>query len=222
MVDIAIGVPRADLGVSFKEHQVSYNAMIREISNLGYTSVNLQSFGCNCSENRNNLVEMAQEYKARYILFIDNDMYFFPGAFTKLFKADKDIISGINVYKSPPHTVAAYNWNEKTKHYESLTEWEHGETFEVDGVGGAFLLVKMEVFDKIEKPWFFLGEKEGTRIGNDFYFCNKAQEAGYKIWLDSSARTGHLGVYPFTIDNYFAIREANEEMLQLPEDAPEQ
>ena len=209
-VDIAIGVPRADLGVAFKEHQVSYNAMLREISDLGYTSVSLQSFGCNCSENRNTLIEMAKEYKARYLLLIDNDMYFFPGAFTKLLKADKDIISGISVYKNPPFTVAAYNLSEEGR-YESITDWELDSTFEVDGVGGAFLLIKMDVFDKIEEPYFSIGKRGKIRIGNDFYFCDKAQKAGFKIWVDSSAKTGHLGVHPFTIHNYLAHKEANKD-----------
>jgi len=210
MVDIAIGIPKAELGIAFKEHRVSYNAMVREIDDLGYSSVSLDSFGCTCSENRNLLIEMAKEYKARYILLCDNDMYFFPGTFTKLIKANKDIISGISVYKNPPYTVAAYNLDENGV-YKTIKDWEEGSTFKVDGVGGAFLLIKMEVFEKIEKPYFSVGKRKKVHISNDFYFCYQAEKAGIDIWVDSSAKTGHLGVYPFTIDNYLANKEVQDE-----------
>ena len=211
-VDIAIGIPKADTGVAYKEHLVSLNGLINEIDALGYTTATIQNFGCNCSENRNAIVETAKKYKARYLLLLDNDMCFFPGAFTKLFKADKDIISGIYVYRDAPHKPVAYHLNEEGR-YVSIEDWEKDSVFEVDGAGGGFMLIKMSVFDVVEEPYFSIGERNGIRIGNDFYFCDKAQRAGFKIWLDSSADAGHLGVYPYTIRNYYAYKDRTDEKV---------
>jgi GT2 family glycosyltransferase len=64
---------------------------------------------------------------------------------------------------------------------------------ECDGVGGGCLLVHRQVLDAIEPPWFEYNK--GTFVGEDFYFCRKAQEAGFKIYADPSVLVGHYSEY---------------------------
>ncbi len=63
------------------------------------------------------------------------------------------------------------------------------DLIECDGVGGGCLLVHRRVFDALEKPYFKCNP--GTQVGEDFYFCRKVREAGFKIYLDPSILCGH-------------------------------
>jgi len=45
-----------------------------------------------------------------------------------------------------------------------------------------FTLVKLDVFRKIPRPWFFYTPLEGTILLGGLLFYNKAREHGYDIW----------------------------------------
>jgi hypothetical protein len=53
-----------------------------------------------------------------------------------------------------------------------------------DAVGGSGLLIKREVFETIEPPYFkFQYDDQGfSCLGEDLYFCEKAKAAGYDIY----------------------------------------
>lgn len=56
-----------------------------------------------------------------------------------------------------------------------------------DAVGGSGLLVRRDVFEVIEPPWFrmVLDERTGLlRQGEDFYFCDRLFEAGFDVYAD--------------------------------------
>ena len=54
--------------------------------------------------------------------------------------------------------------------------------------GGGCMLIKMEVFNKIQSPWF---EPE-FQWGTDIQLCKKARAAGFKVYNDSSLEIGHV------------------------------
>ena len=65
------------------------------------------------------------------------------------------------------------------------------------------LLIRMRVFDKIPKPWFST-RIEGEKIqGEDYYFCDRAREAGFEIWCDGdlSREIGHIGQAVYRLDD---------------------
>lgn len=64
----------------------------------------------------------------------------------------------------------------------------------VDAVGAAGLLVRREVFERLGSPWFRTEyDKQGLiSKGEDFYFCEKAQEHGYEILADCSLVQQHI------------------------------
>lgn len=89
------------------------------------------------------------------------------------------------------------------------------DLIECDGVGGGCLLIHRRVFEAIEKPWFKCNP--GTFIGEDFYFCRKAQAAGFKIYLDPGIICGHkqkdlIGYRHFL--NF--VSEANRKDIEWP------
>jgi|TARA_Y100000310_G_scaffold71534_1_gene67381 2-polyprenyl-3-methyl-5-hydroxy-6-metoxy-1,4-benzoquinol methylase len=54
--------------------------------------------------------------------------------------------------------------------------------------GGGCMLLRKEIFDKIEPPYFAPEFEYGT----DIQICKKATEAGYEVWCDTSIEIGHL------------------------------
>jgi hypothetical protein len=54
----------------------------------------------------------------------------------------------------------------------------------------------MAVFDKLSKPYFrFETDAHGAIVGEDYVFCDRAREAGFRIWCDAviSREIGHIG-----------------------------
>jgi glycosyltransferase involved in cell wall biosynthesis len=150
--------------------------------------------GSSICQNRNTLVYEAQKIGADFILFIDNDLSFPPFAAERLVHIAEerglDIIGCNYLFKSPPH-----KWMVKPKPgREQLEAIE-----EVDGLPCGMLLIRMSVFDKLEQPYFNYNAhtiKEGPQEGlatvgsEDYYFCDRARDQGFKIWLDTDMSFG--------------------------------
>lgn len=142
---------------------------------------------------RESLVKYAKEADCTHILFIDSDMFFDADALTRLLARDKDIIGvHYNMKKLPLVTTVGVE----------PPVWEKAiadgvDILECTGVATGFMLIKAEVFDKIDHPWFFWksDDKGEVVMGEDHWFCHKATEAGFKIWADLSIKVGHIGDY---------------------------
>lgn len=144
---------------------------------------------------RNQLVDGAKQYGCTHILFLDVDHRHNPDTIPMLMSHNKPIVSGLSFMRQDPYDPCMFRG--MINQYETVTEWETDELIEVDSVGGACLLVDMEVFENVEKPWFdFIAnpdEKVKFGIGEDVYFCNKAKQAGYKIYVDTRCTNKHIG-----------------------------
>jgi hypothetical protein len=60
---------------------------------------------------------------------------------------------------------------------------------ECDAVGFGCVLIRREVFEAIQYPYFEADPETGG--AEDFDFCEKARAAGYKIWADFSIQANH-------------------------------
>ena len=151
---------------------------------------------------RNALVEGAI---GDYILFLDDDTIPPINVITKLLSHKKDIVSALYFAKQEPHFPQIFLENKEHKgRFDSIGEYAKDKLIEVDACGAGCLLIKREVFKKLKKPYFqFTPRGEDTpRIGEDFYFCKKAKEVGYKIYCDTSIICGHLGTKIITSDHW--------------------
>ena len=60
----------------------------------------------------------------------------------------------------------------------------------VDVTGGGCMMIRMDVFDKIDSPWFM--DEMAVSAGTDIQICEKVAKAGWEIWCDTSIEIGHI------------------------------
>ena len=84
-------------------------------------------------------------------------------------------------------------------------------------IGTGFLLIKREVFEKMieefgdqigyledetDRPlwdFFDMPRVDGRKISEDWHFCNKARELGFKVWGDTKVLLMHIGTAVFPL-----------------------
>lgn len=177
-----------------------------------YATLMAHKRATNIPTGRNEICERALETGAEYILMLDSDMAFPNHSLRQLLALDKDIVSALAVKKDYPYEPVMGNKADSSKVLAPatlITSWEEGELLKVDGVGTAFFLFKTSVLQKMKWPYFHHArgdECDGGSIGSDMYFCFKAGEAGFDVFVDTSLKIGHIGDYAATIDDFYACR----------------
>ena len=79
---------------------------------------------------------------------------------------------------------------------------------QVDCCGFGCTLIRKDLFEKIEKPYFFFAHEEAPKpgiraeycIGEDMYFCRKVIKSGLQIWAHGNVLCGHLGKFVYTLN----------------------
>lgn len=103
------------------------------------------------------------------------------------------VVGGLNFRRGEPYDPCAYLRGEDGKLYPP-TEWERG-LVEVDAIGTGSLLISREVFERIEPPWFFNDYSkvmEDHWPGEDMGFSKKCNEAGIKLYVDTTLTSPHM------------------------------
>ncbi len=135
-----------------------------------------RSFTLGIPDSQNELVEQALAENPNYVLFIEEDVVIPDGTIERLLFADADIAC-------LDYGVEGWGCVTKSK-----------DTDEILWCGLGCTLVKKEVFDKLEKPYFRTdmvlrlndwqwvpANVDKTYGGQDIWFCNKVRDAGFKI-----------------------------------------
>ena len=149
---------------------------------------------------RNIIAKYAQENEFDYIMWVDSDMIIPRNTLTRLLSHDKDVVSGVYSYKvlNNDEVVAKKFMDEERTDYGNLkikAIQNSSGLIEVDGFGFGCVLTKVSMFDKIPFPWFIYTQD----MGEDIFFCRKAQNEGYKLWLDTDVICGHIGQINYDI-----------------------
>lgn len=155
--------------------------------------------------NRNSLVSRAKDSEATHILFIDADTEFPGDGLDRLLKFDRDIIGATASKRSDSDNSAIGH----TLSGELLSV--PSAPVKMKWMGLPFMLVKIEVFNKLRQPWFAeppwwmmgIPEKKDDPgiVPEDEYFCIRALQANYDIYCDIelSMNMGHRGAKTFKI-----------------------
>ena len=133
------------------------------------------------------LVHPKLEYE--YYLCLDSDIGFTVDQLQKLIDHNLPIVSGAYVKNGQ----ITGGWLE-----DRTVRWikDGSGLHAVDWVGCGFLLIKREVLEKMPAPWFqFIEERRGENYitySEDVWFCKKARELGYNIYIDLDCRLEHF------------------------------
>ncbi len=131
------------------------------------------------------------EPKLTHILFVDYDVMPRHNTLKKLLEHDKDIISGVY----PTIQKFKVSWclsREKPFKLMDMNDLPNNP-FKAHVVCNGMMLVKMEVFEKLEWPyWRTEYDINCLKTGADVYFCEKAAAAGYDLWVDPKLKCGHF------------------------------
>jgi hypothetical protein len=148
---------------------------------------------------RERLLEQAKKVNSDYVLWIDSDMMFPSTTAVRLLEHNKDIVACNYTKRTKPLKTVAYT---------NLNDWNswlpmvpQDELVKVEGVGMGCMLMKLDIFEKIQKPYFEFRYKEDTQdyFGEDFILLGKLREQGYDVYIDTvlSMDIKHLGIYAF-------------------------
>jgi len=152
--------------------------------------------GMNTVSARNKIVYKALNENYTHVFFMDSDMEFPQSALERLLHHNKDIVGGFYCRKKKGFLPNAFKLGIKEKN-SLMTEYVD-DFREVEAIGTGCLLIKTEVFKKIEKPWFEYRVTDAPDCHmstEDIVFCDKAKEAGYKIYCDGTVNCGHVGTF---------------------------
>lgn len=132
----------------------SLDRLVKETIQGGVNVRMGKAFGSIIPGLRNELAKKAIDINSDYLLFIDSDMVFGSDFLLKLLKYERDIISGLCVVRTAPYKPVAKVWIDG-KGYVPRDRLDEGRFYtDLDMVGCAFMLIKADVFKKMEQPWF--------------------------------------------------------------------
>lgn len=199
---LLIGIPCLD---SIKKDTVT--SLFAATSRLEVESQLLIYTASLIHDSRNKIAKMAIEKGFTHVMMIDQDIAFETEGINKLLAHDKDIIAGLYFRKTPPHQpTIAQTVDGKLTIPEVFPK---KKLFEVTSVGTGFMMVKTEVYKNLKYPYYFYRyhNKNKTYVGEDVYFCLKAREKNYKVWVDPTIELAHVGDYAFELKDYEAYQD---------------
>lgn len=168
--------------------------------------------------------ECVQRMRGGWLLFIDDDMVWQADAVARLvarydelkveFPDTPIMVGGLCFRRVPPHQPTMYMREQPTAGlYNFLEKWST-DVVEVDATGMAFVLIEQAVFEAVmggpmlsaeerlaRPPWLHF---EWTAyMGEDIGFCQKAKDAGARIFVDTTIEIGHVGEYVFGLRDFW-------------------
>ena len=159
---------------------------------------------------RNDLVLMALSCDCTHIWMTDTDQVYPQNVLMQLLEHDVDIIAAKVHKRYPPYDPILLRGALDKFDLVPDEEWskDGGQTVEVDATGFGSVLINMEVFEKIKRPWFHFDlSHPGGPVGEDIGFYVKARAAGFRVFVDCSIKIGHLTRLIVTEESYFAYKE---------------
>lgn len=153
---------------------------------------------------RNQIVDFfLKRENLTHLFFVDSDTIPPADAVIRLLSQDKDIVTGLTpmLVNDKEKGVWGTFYNAFLPIRDAAgntvrTECPKENTglVEVERCGGSCIMIKREVFSKLETPYFkFVLKDNGLDhvVSEDVYFCDRAREAGLKIYADTSIVCNH-------------------------------
>ena len=150
--------------------------------------------------------------ESTHLMFIDADIGWEPWHLLVMLNAQKDVIGGLYPMKSLP-----VKWC--VNGFDGAEVSEDGNLQEVSKTGTGFMLIKRDVFEKLNahpatkpfmndiglpvelnpfmKTYFDTAVRENRYYSEDWTFCENWRDLGGKVWVDKRVLLRHTGTYVF-------------------------
>ena len=147
-----------------------------------------------------------------HLMFIDADIGWEPWHLLVMLNAQKDVIGGLYPMKSLP-----VKWC--VNGFDGAAVSEDGSLQEVSKTGTGFMLIKRDVFEKLNahpatkpyindiglpaelnpymKTYFDTAVRENRYYSEDWTFCENWRDIGGQVWVDKRVLLRHTGTYVF-------------------------
>jgi len=184
---VLIGVPTSE--VTRHSNFYDYYNQIERIDN----TLHMFARGQSPAKNRNLIIQAAIDNHCTHILFLDDDMCPKPDILTKLLAHDKDVVSGLYPMRNFPHYPVVFDKlfaNGFNRHVHMKPEISG--LIPITNCGFGCVLIKIEVFEALPKPWVTLGELEADGWCDDIAFFNKVAKAGFGMYCDTDVIVDHM------------------------------
>jgi hypothetical protein len=150
-------------------------------------------------EARQKCVEYARKERAKYLLFIDDDTFIPVDSIPKLMRHQKDIVSGVVWTKRDPTEPVIFQECGLGPWYD----FPQNQLVRIEAAGLACTLINMEIFYKLESPYFRIGwsriqegienqKVSSTGTGEDTWFYQACKNAGIEVYADTTVLCDHL------------------------------
>lgn len=139
---------------------------------------------------RNELCRLVlEDEEAEYLWFMDDDHAFPPSLLTRLLAHDEALVTPVCLTRVHPFAPVAYTKKIGELQYLPIPLSESGTNglVEIEAGGCAGMLIRRDVIEAIEPPWF-----EYTDRSEDIIFCEKAKAAGFTLHVDLGCTLGHI------------------------------
>lgn len=161
---------------------------------------------------RNYLVEkFLNESTADYLFFFDVDLVSFTERAIDLLVADnKPIVGAAYIMKKDPAFPVFVPYDVKDFDLRNKKE-----TFEVKYTPGGFMLMRRDVIQAIRKKYQMPVSTEirnNEYITDDWIMNERGRECGFKSYLNPNIILGHLGMYPFSMLDFYQKYIDNSEV----------
>lgn len=146
------------------------------------------------SNNRNGIVQQFLKSDCDLLIQCDSDIVPHP-RILDLINYDKDIITGLlfTISKGAPWHLACEQLPDGSFKQKDIAGTK--DLIEVDGTGTGFLIIKRHVLEhpSLKAPFMRKWSETGQQLlGHDYYFCEKARAAGFKIFVHTAYDCGHV------------------------------
>lgn len=159
------------------------------------------------------IMETFAEDGVTHIFTLDADIVPPQDTILRLLAHDRDIVAGVyplfvggkkcwsfSVFRSADidKKIRTLEDIEKYKVITSQPLNPYGKlpqkTFKANAISGSTVLIKKKVFDSLYPLWYktlMAGDFPQPIMGHDFFFSNKAREAGFELWVDPTIQCKH-------------------------------
>jgi hypothetical protein len=141
---------------------------------------------------RNTAVMVGLNLRATHLLMIDDDMCPPPDLIPRLLAHNVDIVAPLFFRAGGRQDPLVFEYTDDGQS-RSMVDYPRDTLFQVHaGIGTGVILIKMEVFMAMPKPWFFY--PQDGKVGMDLTFCRRATECGFLIFCDSTFVVPQMGL----------------------------